>query len=203
MLTRAIAALKPALNDVGDGLKSQHGFKALFKDGAKVPYIRNILQFIASARKVKGLNPDPFVPSAPRFACVTPSTIKQYKFLKIDPWKYCIQPGEGAAFYWSGSSYLFLCPRFWINDIAPIPQKDTCPSVVRNQFLGSGEVLGVYMTYMVIHEMVHFYLGQYSLGPFTYPPETYLINECVALDPSHSALNPQNYQYYVASQCSG
>ena len=167
-----------------------------------VPYIRDILQFIASARKVKGLNPDPFKPSAPRFACVTRSTVKQYKFLKVDPWKYCNQPGGGQAFYWSGSSYIFLCPSFWNSAIAPMPQKNTCPSVIRNQFLGDGEDLAVYTAYMVIHEMVHFYLGRYSLGPYTYPPETYPINDCVALDPSHSALNPQNYQFYVASQYS-
>ena len=202
VLTRAVAALTPALNDVGLGLNSHYGFKALFKDGQNVPYIRDILQFIASARKVKGLDPDPLVPSAPRFACVTPSTMKQYKFLDVDVWKDCNEPGAGQAFYFSSSSYIFLCSSFWRGDIAPRPQGNLCPSVVRNQFLGGGENLSMFLTYLVIHEMVHFYLGQYSLGQYTYPPELYRINECVALDPSHSALNPQNYQFYVASKCS-
>ena len=202
VLNRAVAALKPALNDVGLGLHSQHGFKALFKDGAMAPYIRDILQFIASARKVKGLSPNPFIPTAPRFTCVTPRTIKQYKFLKIDPWKLCNSPGAGVAFYLGDSSYIFLCSNFWKADIAPRPETKSCPSVIRNQFIGWGENLGNYLTYMIIHEMVHFYLGKYSLGIHTYPPEIYRINECVALDPATSALNPPNYQYYVASECS-
>ena len=201
VLTEAVAALTPALNDVGLGLDSRHGFKALFKDGATSTYVRGILRSIASAQPLKGLIPDPSVPSAPRFACVTPSTISQYQFLEVDPWKICSRPGAGQAFYFGGSSYIFLCPSFWRGDIAP--QRNTCPVVRGNQFLGGGEALSMYMTYLVIHEMVHLYLGKASLGAFTDPPEIYPINACVALDPLNSVHNPQNYQFYVASERSG
>ena len=200
MLTKAVAALTPALNDVGLGLNSRHGFKALFKDGATSTYVRGILRGIATAQALTGLEPDPSVPSAPRFACVTPSTSSQHKFIEIDLWKYCSQPDAGQAFYLGASSYIFLCPSFWWGDVAPAVR--TCPSVRSNRFLGSGEALGGYMTYLVIHEMVHFYLGKASLGPFTDPPEVYPINDCVALDPLDSVHNPQNYQFYVASEYS-
>lgn len=196
VLTKAVAALTPALNDVGLGLDSRHGFKALFKDGATSTYVRGILRSIASAQPLEGLKPDPSVPSAPRFACVTPSTISQYKFLEVDPWKVCSRPDAGQAFYYGGSSYIFICSSFWRGDVAP--QRNTCPSVRQNQFLGGGEALGMYLTYLVVHEMVHFYLGKASLGAFTDPPEIYPINDCVALDPLNSVHNPQNYQFYVA-----
>ncbi|CAF9921563.1 hypothetical protein IMSHALPRED_005205 [Imshaugia aleurites] len=196
VLTKALVALTPALNDVGLGLDSRHGFKALFKDGATSTYVRGILRSIASAQPLKGLQPDPSVPSAPRFACVTPSTISQYKFLEIDPWEICSLPDAGQSVYPVGSSYIFLCPSFWRGEVAP--QKNTCPSVKRNQFLGRGEAVGMYLTYLVIHEMVHFYLGKASLGLYSNPPEVYPINDCVALDILDSVHNPQNYQFYVA-----
>ena len=200
VLTKAVTALTPALKDVGLGLDGQHGFKALFKDGATSTYVRGVLRSIASAQPVKGLKPNPSVPSAPRFACVTPSTIRQYKFFEVDPWKVCNQPYAGQAFYLGGSSYIFLCASFWRGKI--VPQSKTCPSVRENRFLGGGEALSMYLTYLVIHEMVHFYLGKASLGVYTDQPETYRINDCVALDPLDSVHNPQNYQFYVASKCS-
>ena len=198
VLTEAVAALTPVLSDVELGIDSQHGFKAFFKDGATSTYVRGILRSIASAQPLKGLKPDPSVPSAPRFACVTPSTINQYAFLKDDPYEICSHPGAGQSFYVTGSSYILLCSSFWRGGL--VPEKNKCPSVRGNQFLGGGEPLGMYLTYLVIHEMVHFYLGEASLGAWTDPPEIYAINYCVALDPLNSAHNPQNYQFYVASK---
>lgn len=198
VLTKAVAALTPVLNDVELGLDSQHGFKAFFKDGATSTHVRGILRSIATAQPLKGLRPAPSVPSVPRFACVTPSAISRFSFLEVDPWEICNQPYAGQAFYVSGSSYIFLCSSIWGMNIAP--KKKTCPSVKRNQFIGGGEALSMYLTYTVIHEMVHFYLGKASLGVGTDPPEVYPINYCVALDPLNSARNPQNYQFYVASK---
>ena len=198
VLTEAVAALTPVLNDVELGTDSQHGFKAFFKDGATSTYVRGILRSLASAQPLKGLIPDPFVSSATRFACVTPSTISQHTFLEGDPWKICSLPGAGRYFYVRGSSYILLCSSFWRGVISP--EKNQCPSIRRNQFLGGGEALGTYLTYLIIHEMVHFYLGEASLATWTDPPETYRINHCVALDPLNSAHNPQNYQFYVASK---
>lgn len=182
------------------GVDSQHGFKALFKDGALKTYVRGVLRSIASAQPLKGLKPNPSVPSTPHFACVTPSTMSQYNFLETDPWYYCNHQSGALAFYEGQTSYIFLCSRFWRGKIAP--QENICPSVSRNQFSGSSKALGSYLTYIIIHEMVHFYLGDVSLGSHTDPPETYFLNDCVGLDPLDSVHNPENYKYYVACKCS-
>ena len=199
MLSFAGRALAPALNDVRLGLDSKHGFRALFKDGATSTFVLGILRSIASARPLTGLNPDPFMPTAPRFACVAPSTTSQYWFLSFDAWVYCHLPDAGMAFYVGGASYIFICPQFWQYDIAP--RKSTCPSVRDNQFVGGGDPLSLYLTYTVIHEMVHFYLGWDSLGPDSHPREIYPINGCVGLDPLDSIHNPANYHFYVAREC--
>ena len=200
VLLRLGTVLAPALNDVGLGLDSKYGFRALFKDGSTSTYVRGILRSIASGQKLTGLQPDRFLPTAPRFACVAPSTTSQYEFLQFDAWSFCNSPDVGLAFYVGDTSYIFLCPNLWRVEV--MPQRSTCPFVVHNQFLGSGQPLSMYLTYLLIHEMVHFYLGEASLGPYSVPPEVYPINNCVALGTLDSVHNPQNYQYYVASESS-
>lgn len=197
VLSKAMAALNPALQDVELGNKSPP-YQALFKYGDAYTYVRGVLRGIASVQTKKDLQPDPHFPSAPRFACVTPDTKRFYKFLDIDPYYECNQPESGQAFYWSGSSYIFLCPSFWIGPIEPVGSN--CPPIYSNHWQGGGEPLSQYLTYLLIHEMVHFYLGEASLGVFNNPPEIYPINSCVSLDPLNSLHNPQNYQFYVACE---
>lgn len=80
------------------------------------------------------------------------------------------------------------------------PTRENCPRVIHNRFVGDGASLSDYKTYILIHEMVHFYLGAESLTPNSYPPEKYQLNECVALDQTTSLRNPSNYQNYIASK---
>ena len=54
---------------------------------------------------------------------------------------------------------------------------------------------------MLIHEMVHFYLGKRGLGWSTEPMEKYALDDAVKFDFRLSLRNPQNYQAFVASKC--
>lgn len=164
-------------------------------------FVQSVLRSIASAYKLEGLLPHPRVPSAPHFACVNTDTIRRYRFLDSDPYELCTMPGApGQAFYVMGTSYIFLCPSFWRGQVEPQRDKNICPSVTNNRFLDGGETLAGYASYLLIHEMVHFYLQAASLGIYTHPPEIYPINYCVGLDAMNSIRNPQNYQFYVASK---
>ena len=93
----------------------------------------------------------------PSFACVTPGTAHLYPFLHEDPYWQCLLLTTAMAFYYGGSSYIFLCPNFGHGQLAPPGQM--CPSVIRNHFRGNEALLSKYLTYTVVHEMVHFYLG--------------------------------------------
>ena len=103
-----------------------------------------------------------------------------------------------GAYYHKGSSYIFICPLFWSRQ--PAPTRENCPRVIHNRFVGNRVLLSEYKTYILIHEMVHFYLGADSLTPHSLPPERYELNECVALDSTLSLRNPSNYQNYIASK---
>ena len=187
--------MSSALQDVGPGRTSQI-FKALFKDSSSRSFVQQILTEVATQRIIYGLQPRPFTPTPPNFACVTPSTKKDYNFLPYDPYPYCLRPGGPAAFYMGKTSYIFLCPAIWT--VPPAPSLPDCPLVRRNYWVGPGMLLSRYMGYILIHEMIHFYLGERSLGLFTYPRETYDINQCVTLTAQDSLGNPQNYQNYIA-----
>ncbi len=58
----------------------------------------------------------------------------------------------------------------------------------------------LYQKYMLVHEMVHFYLGGKGLGWSTKPEEVYALDEAVGLNGGLSLRNPQNYQAFVASE---
>ena len=158
-----------------------------------------MLQNIYASKPIRGLQPDPGLLSAPRFACVTTSTIHLYPWVEVDPYYACtwLLPGAGA-YYLAGSSYIFLCPLFW--SLEPAPTRENCPRVIHNRFVGDGALLSDYKTYILIHEMVHFYLGATSLTQSSFPAEKYQLNECVALDRDNSLLNPSNYHFYIASK---
>ena len=122
-----------------------------------------------------------------------------YPWVALDPYYACIHLSpEMGAYYYEGSSYIFLCPLFWVRQ--PEPMRSNCPRVIHNRFVGNRALLSDYKTYILIHEMLHFYLGGDSLTPHTLPAEKYELNECVALDTLDSLHNPSNYQYYIASK---
>ena len=158
-----------------------------------------MLQDICTAQPKWGLQPEPGLLSSPHISCVTPSTIQIYPWLELDPFYACtyLFPQMGA-YYHKGSSYIFLCPYFWSRQ--PAPTRENCPRVIHNRFVGNRVLLSEYKTYILIHELVHFYLGADSLTLHSLPPERYELNECVALDSTLSLRNPSNYQNYIASK---
>jgi hypothetical protein len=200
ILSLALHDLPLVIRDAENGVHSPYGFKAWFKSDEASKYVRQILWSIATAQPLIGLMPKPTIPTAPRFACITAATIHLYPFLPIDCLLLCLELGRLASFYLGGTSYIFICPSFWHYHV--VPPRRNCPSVVRNQFRpGYSSNLAEYSMYIVVHEMVHFYLGIASLGLQTKPPETYPINDVVALVMKDSIHNPMNYQYYLASEC--
>ncbi len=195
-LAEALLVLEPALHDAQFGNKSAV-FSAIFKLGDTKEFVQDILTKIFSGTRMIDLQPNPYIPTIPTFACVTPYTWHKNKFLKADPYALCMPPlGIGQAFIMQGTSYIYLCPSFWTRP--PWPSFPDCPSVWKNRWVGPGQYLSNYQGYLLIHEMVHFYLGGSSLGLSQNPPEVYEFNGCVGLGTYDSLHNPQNYQNYVA-----
>ena len=199
VIDSALAAVGPALQDVRLGQTSTHGFRALFKYHGAKDYVENILRSIATLRPKHGLEPWPLLRTKPQFSCVIRNSKSLYPFVDFDPWQICSFSGQ-AAFYASESSFIFLCPRFFSYPAIPTDLTGrNCPGVRDNQWVPNGRNLYDYQTYIILHELVHFYLQSHSLSGITLPPEQYFLDGCVALDPLQSLHNPTNYQVYVAS----
>ena len=64
--------------------------------------------------------------------------------------------------------------------------------------MGFGNIVCLYQKYMLIHEMVHYYLRGSTPGLQSKPREEYDLTECVQLSEALSLKNPQNYQALVA-----
>lgn len=145
-------------------------------------------------------NTDPEIISA----CVTVDSAKLYGYLNLgyDPWHRCLVGGPRStplqAFYAEDTVYTFLCPAFFVQ-----PQVSTyhCPSVTDNTFSGdSGLFYQKYQTYILLYQLIRFYLGDNALTSYSDPKEQLDWNDCVRLDTLSSVLNPTSLQIYIACE---
>lgn len=204
VLKAAMAAIPPALEDVQLGVDSPHRFRAFFKyDGAK-QYVHDILRQILTHEPKSNLLPNPDRPTPPVFACAQEASTRYHPWLNhigINPWSICTTTPQ-AAFTVSGTSYIWLCPGFFILPTKPKNLSGWgCPTIEKNLFV-THDPVELYQTYIAIHEMVHFYLQTHSLSGITDPQEQYSMNGCVGLRPMSALHNPTSYQTYVASMLS-
>ncbi|KAL8640516.1 MAG: hypothetical protein Q9228_002572 [Teloschistes exilis] len=188
--------LDAAINAV-DQSPHSHGFHAFFKLDASRRLVMDMLKKVKTMKAIRGLKPNRFLASQPEFVCVDENTQGRYPRLPTDPYQTCRFMAV-FGLWMRGFKYIFICPKFFNLPIAPSVRH--CPRVIDNEFERKGYLLADYQKYILIHEMIHFYLGQSSLGWESKPVERYKLNECVNFDAKNSLRNPMNYQYYVASK---
>ncbi|KAL6720386.1 hypothetical protein ACLMJK_002308 [Lecanora helva] len=199
-LALAVSSLPDAIADAQLGTASTHGFTAFFKQRTSAPAVATVLQKIHSQSPVRGRWPNLIRASPPEFICAKFDTVLRYKHLNFDPYLACKRP-KVYGFWAKRSRYIVLCDYFFERPPAPTaPRSETCIKVKDNSFQGFGNLLCLYQKYMLIHEMVHFYLGTKGLGWSTQPVEKYALNDAVDLNAELSLRNPQNYQAFVASK---
>lgn len=190
--------LEKAINAAKKGVSDPHGFRAWFKSNAAIAPVVTMLENVRTLKPVRLLKPNRFRPSQPEFICVTPNTVHRYPALRSDPEKVCAEIG-GFSFWLRGFKWIFLCEKYFTLKVAPVgPPTKFCPRVIDNTFERKGDPLATYQHYVLIHEMVHFYLGQSSLGWNTNPKEMYQLNQCVNMTAKDSLRSPMHWQYFVA-----
>ena len=185
------------------GVSSGFGFKAMFKEDKAQQAVVAILDHIYYFRGKTRLRPRPGTISSPRLSCVTEDSAKLYNYLNLgyDPWHRCLVGGPRStpiqAFYAEGTIYTFLCPAFLVQP--PMSTRNHCPSVTDNTFSGdSGIFYGNYQTYIMLYQLIQFYLGDNALTLYTDPKEQLDWNNCVQLNSLNSVLSPTNLQIYIA-----
>ena len=191
------------IDALSHGVDSEYGFKAMLKEREALPTITEVLDHIYNYKGKPYLKPHPGQLSSPLLSCVTENSAKIYHHLGLgyDPWRKCQVGGRGStplqAFYAEGTTYIFLCPVFFIHP--PMSIKNLCPSVVDNKFSGdAGPFYQNYQTYTLLYHLIRFYLGHNALDDTTIPREQLGWNGCVGLSLLDSVLNPTNLQIYIA-----
>lgn len=200
---RAVNLAKAAANvarfDAALGTNSPHGFTAMFKADVSTTLVLLYLNDIYEFRGLIGLKPDPAQATSPRLACVRPNSATVYRSLKLtyDPWKRCQSrqtrhPSSHNAFYTLGTAYIFLCPDFLDQSLAPLGNH--CPTVVNNVFVGNADVFyRDYQMYQLMYQLIRFYHQRNTLAP-----ERFGWNNCVGMNIESSVRNPTNLLLYIA-----
>lgn len=185
------------------GVDSDFGFKAMFKNDEVREAVVAILDHIYYFKGKMKLRPRPDTFSSPRISCVTEGSAELYGYLNLgyDPWHRCLVGGFRStpiqAFYAEGTIYTFLCPAFFVQP--PTSTRIHCPSVKDNKFSGDAGIFYLnYQTYILLYQLIRFYLGDNALTSHTDPKEQLNWNHCVRLNTLNSVLNPTNLQIYTA-----
>ena len=175
----------------------------MFKGDEAQDAVVTILDHIYYLKGMKNLKPHPDWFSTPRLSCVTEDSAKLYGSLNLgyDPWHRCLVGGSRSspiqAFYAENTVYTFLCPAFFVQP--PKSTRNHCPSVTNNKFSGDpGIFYGNYQTYILLYQLIRFYLGDNALTRHTDPKEQLYWNACLCLNLLDSVLNPTNLQIYIA-----
>ena len=185
------------------GVDSDFGFQTMFKEDFAVEPVVTILDHIYHFKGKTNLRPYPDALSSPRLSCLTKETARFYRFLHLDYdlWHRCLVGGPRAtplqAFYAEGTVYTFLCPAFFVQP--PTSVRYQCPTVSDNTFSGDpGIFYRNYQTYIILYQLIRFYLGDNALNYDTDPIEQLDWNACIGLGAVDSVLNPTNLQIYIA-----
>ncbi len=186
-------------------------FNAMFKTNKYQVPVERYLWSIYNYRASRDLQPSPYQPSLPRFACATPDSREIYSdlLLHFDPWQRCHDTYGQAfprAFYAEGTVYTFICPAFFQLSVEPpkkglAPTGRNCPRVQGNRFLGDVHAFYLdYQVYTLFNAMIRLYLGTLSLGDSSIPRESFDWNVCLRFKGYTSIRNPTNYGLYAARE---
>ena len=175
------------VRDAQKGIKSTHGFWALFKSDDNRQFVTDVFESIA--------NGAPTYPSAangeyrPTLLCASehspdiPETVHQN----------CAWGPTANYVSTDHSNVIIVCPEWWEQRReAPLQ----CPHVLRNgKMMPPGMNLADHKIGILIHELAHVYVGLRAPEDF---PERYRLEECVNLSKEESIENASSYAFYAS-----
>ncbi len=189
--------LQPVLTDLRSTTSSD-AYNTFFKDITHAPYVQRVFSNITEGVSV---SPEPGTqPWAPRFVCVDGQDQVTFSenYDRVDAFTRCHDLGEAPAYILLATPYIVICPAFFTQAAIPVQSTASCLTVDshRNKFVQDGKSLIKYQLWLILHELVHYYV--YSIEEDTI--DIYGINFCLALPGRSAVLNAQSYVYYVASK---
>ena len=153
---------------------------------------------ISNFRGLRGLAPSPFEELRPVFVCINENTLYDYPgIVTSDFWPGCLG-GEGNGHYIHETAYIFVCPAVTSSPVQPTRRRYNCPAVAEYMFQGGEpalEALINFPVYIILHEMVHFYLQGDNIEE---EDEVYDWNIAIHMGDDELWRNPLNCELYAA-----
>ena len=113
-----------------------------------------------------------------------------------DMYTRCQQHPGGLLQGMHGTSFIVVCPQFYTLPITDSPPEEKCLTVNHDRFKGNGWEMGFFRMWLVLQELVQFYLYAIT-GSETSVQD---VNQAIWLGAKASTRNARNYLYYVASK---
>ncbi len=147
-------ALQGVIADAHYGTSSP-AYRAFFKDSIYDAFVDEMFTNITTGASIQKLNAN--TPASPAITCITgPDIVVQHTASgKSDLWSVCADNPNFAAFYRSGTNWIFLCPFFFQLVQRPViapGRTSVCPIVSGNQFRGKWGLLVQNQMYILMHE---------------------------------------------------
>jgi len=153
--------LQGAIRDVDTGVLSDHGYGAIFKDSASIPFVKQRFEDITNGSPmIVNTNRGPEGRS-PTIVCVKSgdSDPIMNRFLAQCANERPLNPPVVTI---PGSQWVVLCPNFF--SLKPAPEASDCPTVT-----STGTLISPYPTInqyaVLVRQLAHFYLGSLDLQP--------------------------------------
>ena len=175
--------------DAQRGMRSQYGFVHLFKTEKYQSEVMKLFQKIMDGAS-------PYPPSSngpteyrPTILCVS----KDNPEIPENLYTACMETTNFVST--DNGNVVVVCPGWWTRSDRP-PAR--CPIVTRsNHVYPSWDYLANHKVGILIHELVHVYIGLFHPAEFT---EAYGLQECIDLSPEDSIKNAQSYAMYATGK---
>jgi len=197
------SALQLAITDTHYGTASP-AYKTFFKDNIYAHFVAEIFKNITTGASISKSNRH--TPVSPSITCLTTPGIAIENTIAgpRDLYQICVHQPNRAGFYSYGTDWIFLCPSFFRLESQPsIPlpgQTSPCPIFSNGQYQPHWSRLVVNQMYILMHEILHFYLDN-APGPVgDVMTEINEINAAVRLGTGATVSNAQSYVFYAASK---
>ncbi|KAL8856874.1 MAG: hypothetical protein Q9178_006591 [Gyalolechia marmorata] len=222
LLDRLYAALQPAIRDADQAFFSPSPPFSIFFHSPLLAatQVSKLLTDVSFGRSAYPPSPaymrgeeedghgiNPLKSGTPTFICLSePGWSFGGSNPGLDGYKLCKENPALVMDHFSGTQYINVCPQFFTVGLPALPPKKHCLGVNRimNRFKGSGAVLSHFQVWVLLEEIVGYYLGKgEGVSDSGYYPGrgegVSDVNKCVALGAKKAVKNSMNYVYYVAS----
>ncbi|KAG7006868.1 hypothetical protein G7Y79_00012g032040 [Physcia stellaris] len=209
LLSDLESAVRSAIRDSKRKTPSA-AFRTFFKTSSSAPFVTKMLTNVLRGMAKTPPRPPESPNGSPTLYCITgPNQFVSLgrstttgDLMEIDWYDQCLP--DTTALYPSFDPplpFITLCELFWSQRLPAYPPERNCIGVSKytNWYRENGNSLVNFRLWVLLEELMHYYLYTETQNRIEEQAEVYNINDCVMLPANMAKLNAVSYVYYVAN----